>query len=115
MSIDSVLASAPRPRGCSAPLTQTSNGVRARPPLVGRHLADEQREVAERVLDHVGPRGVAGRQLGAARPAQGRQHRLRQALEREAAVGAVDLRAAPAGPTAAASALSTAPSTLFGR
>ena len=27
MSIDSVLASAARPRGCSAPLTQTSNGT----------------------------------------------------------------------------------------
>jgi hypothetical protein len=27
MSIDSALAIAPSPRGCSAPLTQTSNGI----------------------------------------------------------------------------------------
>src|ERR1035437_7678296 len=33
-SIDSVLARAPKPRGCSAPLTQTSNGLAA-PPSAG--------------------------------------------------------------------------------
>ena len=45
MSMDSVLATAPRPRGCSAPFTQTSKGME-RAGLV--HLADEEREAARR-------------------------------------------------------------------
>ena len=52
-------------------------------------MADEQGEVALRGVEHVGPGGVAVRQVGAARPAQGREHRRRQVLDGQAAVGVV--------------------------
>jgi len=54
-------------------------------------MADEQRELAVLVFDHVGPRHIAFRQVGASRPAQAGEHRRRQVLDRQAAVGvAVD-------------------------
>ena len=53
------------------------------------HLADEEREPAERRLDHVRPGEVAFRHLRAARPAQAGEDRLRKRLDREAAIGAV--------------------------
>ena len=69
-SIDSVLASAPRPRGCSAPLTQTSKGCGAAA-VVGRGSSPtKSAKSPKRVLDHEGPGRVAGRQLGPAGPAQ---------------------------------------------
>ena len=86
-SIDSVLASAPRPRGCSAPLTQTSKGCGGAAALAARSSPTKSAKLAERVVDHEGPGRVAAGQLGPARPAQRGQHRRRQALEREAAVG----------------------------
>ena len=86
---------------------------------VGRQFADEEREVAMRVLHHVGPGRVAGRQLGPAGPAQAGQHRLRarsSARRRLASwfgVGLVQpqrLRRLGRGVT-----LSTEPSTALGR
>ncbi len=56
--------------------------------LVGQ-LADEEREGAERMADHVRPRGVAARQLGPPRPAQRREHGPRHPLERETLVDLV--------------------------
>ena len=108
MSIDSVLATAPRPRGCSLPLTQTSNGVRASAVL---DVADEHREAVLRVLDHVGPRRVAA---GRARAAP-------------ASAATTSTGAGTASPEAAVDVVlhevlrrvarteSTEPSTLFGR
>ena len=113
MSIDSVLAIAPRPRGCSAPLIQTSNGYAL--PVVD--VADEHGEVAERVAHHVGPAGIAVGELRAARPAQARERRLQRAVEPDApvGVGGVEvLRRRPPVPSGSATS-STAPSTLFGR
>ena len=83
MSIDSAFAIAPRPRGCSAPLTQTSNGTAGLP-----DLADENRErlTAFRDLDHVGPREVAFGQIRAARPLETRDGRLRRRGQAHAAV-----------------------------
>ena len=52
-------------------------------------MADEEGELAERVLDHVGPRHVAFRQIRAAGPAQAGEHRRGQVLDRQAAVGVV--------------------------
>jgi len=37
-------------------------------------MADEHREVVIGVLDHVGPRRVAAREIGTSRPAQAGQH-----------------------------------------
>ena len=66
MSIDSVFATAPRPRGCSLPLTQTSNGMR----LAVFDVADEQSEVPVRMFDHVSPGGLPSASVG--RPGQRR-------------------------------------------
>ena len=82
MSIDSVLAIAPRPRGCSAPLIQTSNGYG---PAV-LDVADEHGEVTERMTDHVGPARIAVHKLRTSGPAQARQRRLRRAIEPDAPI-----------------------------
>ena len=52
-------------------------------------MADEHREAVLRVLDHVGPRGIAAGELGPSRPAQRREHRRRDRLHRDAAVDIV--------------------------
>src|SRR2546422_6399132 len=46
-------------------------------------VADEHREVEIGVLDHVGPRRVAAREIGPSRPAQARQHGSGDGLDRE--------------------------------
>ena len=65
--------------------------ARVRPGL-GRQLADEEREVAVRMLDQVAPGRIAGGQFRPARPAQAGEHRLRQPVQAQAAVGAVVAR-----------------------
>ena len=67
-SIDSVLASAPRPRGCSAPLTQTSNGCCARRPASSGSSPTKSAKSPNGWLDHVGPGRVAAGSSG--RPGQ---------------------------------------------
>src|SRR5260221_9400876 len=49
------------------------------------HVPDEERELPVRVLDHVGPGRVASGEVGPARPAQGREHRLGHGLDLDAA------------------------------
>ena len=75
-------------RGCSAPLTHASNG-RNLPPSSRASSPNKQREVAERVMDHVGPGSVAARQIRPSRPAQRGQHRRWQSLQRQALVDAI--------------------------
>ena len=63
-----------------------------RPPVFTRQFAHEQREIAEGVMHHEGPGGVARGQLGPARPTQGREHGGGQSLQCQAAVGVIDLQ-----------------------
>ena len=65
------------------PVHPRLEGVRARLVL---HVPDEECELPVRVLDHVGPGRVASGEVGPARPAQGRKHRLRHRLDLDAAV-----------------------------
>src|ERR1700704_5032392 len=66
MSIESVFATAPSPRGCLRSVHPYFERVR----LSVFDVSDEDRELAERRLYHVGPRRVARSEFRAPRPAQ---------------------------------------------
>ncbi len=112
MSIDSVLASAPSPRGCSEPFTHTSNGWF----LPFAVCDDEDHETAERMLHHCDvqpalPRG----ELGPSRPAQRSERGLGRGFQHDAPILVEHevlrlLASFFSGVTD-----STEPSTLFGR
>jgi hypothetical protein len=80
-------------------------------------VADEEGELAVRRLDHVGPGRVAVGHARAAGPAQAGEHRRRQALDDEAAVGIADAHVLRLFLLGAGGALDGehAPSTLLGR